>query len=74
MRPQLVTDYLKKLGAAAIGHQLNVQVQESVASHLSHAEIDGLNREQARFWCKQMGLAVQGTVPELKLRLKKHFK
>ena len=74
MRPQLVTAYLKELGAAAIGQQLNVRVQEPVASHLSHAEIDGLNQQQARYWCRQMGLAVRGTVPELKLRLKEHFK
>ena len=54
--------------------QLNVWVQELVASRLSHVEIDGLNQQQARYRCRQMGLAVRGTVPELKLGLKEHFK
>ncbi len=76
MWPQLITDYLKELGTAAIGQQLKVRVQEPVAgSHLFHAEIDGPpNQQQARYWCRQMGLPVRGTVPELKLRLKEHFK
>ena len=74
MRPQLVTDYLKELGAAAIGQQLTARLEEPVAVHLTHAQIDELSRDKARYWCKQMGLAVRGTVPELKLRLKEHFK
>ena len=74
MRLQLGTAYLKELGVAAIGQQLNVRVQEPVASCLSHVEIDGLSQQQARYWCRQMGLAVRGTVPELKLRLKGHLK
>ena len=74
MQPQLVTDYLKRLGGGAIGQQLNVCVQKPVASHLSHAEMDGINQQQARYGCKQMGLAARGTLPELKLRLKEHFK
>ena len=74
MRPQLVTDYLKDLGAAAIRQQLSARVQEPVAVHLTHAQIDGLSRDKARYWCSQMGLAVRGTVSELKLRLKEHFK
>ena len=46
MQPQLVTDYLNRLRRGAIGQQLNVQVQEPVASRLSHVEIDGLNKQQ----------------------------
>ena len=74
MRPQLVTNYLKELGTAAIGRQLTLRIQEPVSVRLSRAEIDGLNQQQARYWCREMGLPVRGTVPELKLRLKEHFK
>ena len=60
---QLVTNYLKELGTAAIGQ-----------FHLFHAEMDGHSQQQTRYWCKQMGLAVRGILPELKLRLKEHIK
>ncbi len=43
MRPQLVTGYLKDQGAAAIGQQLTARVQEPVAVHLTHAQIDELS-------------------------------
>ena len=78
--------YLKGLGHLARGQQLNDRIVQPVAAAMAqpsaeqHAtlsssdQIDKLKRNDTRSWCSQLGLRVRGTVPELKARLKEHFK
>jgi len=37
-------------------------------------EIDDLGRANARAWCKQLALSTHGKLPDLKQRLKKHYR
>ena len=46
MWPLLDTDYLKELRTVTLGQQLTVWIQEPVASHLTHAEIDELDQKE----------------------------
>ena len=85
MKPYLVEQYLKKLGRLALGQQLNDRVTQPMTGtaaqptaeqppQLSNDQIEQLNKPEARAWCRQLGLTVRGNVPELKARLKEHFK
>ena len=77
MKPQLVMQFLNELGQSAVAQQHQSRVEQPVAPELprlTDAQIDGLNRTHARELCRQWGLKVRGTVCELKLRLKDHFK
>ena len=70
-----------------VGHWGSIELNDSIVQptavarpaaeqcpHLSNDEIEELNKPEARSWCRQLGLAVRGNVPELKARLKEHFK
>ena len=77
MKASLVQQYLKELGRSAVGQQLDHMIAQPTAEQptcLSADQIEKLNRTETRLWCKHLGLKVRGTVPELKARLKEHFK
>ncbi len=73
---QLVELYLKEQGHSAVGHQMNQRIWQPMPQQqrLTESQINELNRDRARNWCRMLNLTTTGTKEELRLRLKEHFK
>ena len=73
---QMVERYLTEEGRAAVASQVHQRICQPVVPQrtLTDDQIESLNRSRARDWCRALGLKIDGTKEELRLRLKQHFK
>ena len=77
MNVRLVQLFLKETGRAAVGLQVQQRLQQPrppAGTLKSVAEVDALNRDEARDWCSHLGLRVRGTKGELQSRIKAKLK
>ena len=72
----LVEQYLTEQGRTAVASQVHQRICQPATRQptLTDDQIEDLNRPKARDWCRTLGLKVEGTKEELRLRLKEHFK